>query len=266
MEVTTSPQLLKTGKPHSRASGMLWILPLATAIWILASFIITYTIAVVSKDVDLFLPYISYTAIKEPQKSVFSQFVNIGAILLGLTACVRFLQVKACYIDITPCERRLNRAGLVLGLLSALGLSMVANFQAKLLKFPHYLGAFMAFAIGTVYCWVQSFLTRRATSLCIYRTRFGTSITISAVLFIFVSTMIFYKTNKFPGSKYSIHKGVYLTSTCSEWLLAIMVLVFVLTFMHDFRSMKFQPPNLYIRPTNRDTNHSTTPTTEENQV
>ncbi|CAI9740690.1 Hypothetical predicted protein [Octopus vulgaris] len=225
-----------------RKKSMLRILPILTAAEIFASFLITYIIGVIKKDVDVFLPYISYTSVDEPQKSVFSQSLNIGALLLGFNAYIRFLQVKACYENLSPNENRLNKAGLVLGLISAFGLSMVGNFHARYAKVPHYFGAFLAFAIGSAYCWVQNFLTGKDTSVCIKRVRFVVSVLVSILLVTFIITVIYYKRNKYQGSKYTVHKGVYLTSTCSEWLLALMILIYVGTFFHDFRHVQFKFP------------------------
>lgn len=51
---------------------------------------------------------------------------------VGSTAYVRYIQVKADYPHMSTKMRGCNVASLVLGMLSALGLSMVANFQVSL--------------------------------------------------------------------------------------------------------------------------------------
>lgn len=48
-----------------------------------------------------------------------------------------------------------NRSSLWLGLLSALGLAMVANFQVGRVPVPHFIGAFFCFFGGNVYFALQ---------------------------------------------------------------------------------------------------------------
>lgn len=59
---------------------------------------------------------------------------------VGSTAYVRYIQVKADYPHMSTKMRGCNVASLVLGMLSALGLSMVANFQVSLysMQMWHY--------------------------------------------------------------------------------------------------------------------------------
>lgn len=243
--------------------SMLWLLPLITAVWILGSFLITYAIAVANGRVEPDFPYISYTAIYAPQRAIFSQLVNIGAVLLGSTAYIRFIQVKADYPHMSTKMRGCNVASLILGLLSALGLSMVANFQAKIIQIPHYLGAFLAFGLGTVYCWVQTVITWRVCSqdahyFRVLNLRFFTTIFVTIILFIFTITKIYYKKNKFPGSKWNVHRGVYLTSTITEWLLAAFILLYVLSFIFEFRHIRLRFPEIVStveRSNAMETNH-----------
>lgn len=47
------------------------------------------------------------------------------------TVYVRYKQVEALTADGGGAFRRLNRAGLVLGLISSLGMCVVANFQVR---------------------------------------------------------------------------------------------------------------------------------------
>lgn len=254
---------LIAGQKTSKHS-MLWLLPLITAVWILGSFIITYVIAVANGRVEPNFPYISYTAIYAPERAIFSQLVNIGAVLLGSTAYVRYIQVKADYPHMSTKMRGCNVASLVLGMLSALGLSMVANFQAKIIQIPHYLGAFFAFGLGTVYCWVQTVITGKIFtrdfnySRGVLILRIFISISVTIILFIFTATKIFYKKHKFPGSKWNVHRGVYLTSTSTEWLLAICILLYVLSFIAEFRNIRLRFPEIVStveRSNTMETNH-----------
>nr|KAF6304693.1 DNA damage regulated autophagy modulator 2 [Pipistrellus kuhlii] len=103
-------------------------LPSALVIWTAAAFIFSYITAIVLHHVDPALPYISDTGTVAPEKCLFGAMLNFAAVLCIATIYVRYKQVQA----LNPEGRyisRLNKAGLVLGLLSCLGLSLVANFQ-----------------------------------------------------------------------------------------------------------------------------------------
>ena len=41
-------------------------------------------------------------------------------------------------------------------------------------------------------------------------------------------------------------RGVYLTSTITEWLLALSVLTFTLTFAPNFKNMRVDDPRIYL--------------------
>ncbi|XP_077807614.1 DNA damage-regulated autophagy modulator protein 2 isoform X2 [Macaca mulatta] len=105
-------------------------LPSALVIWTSAAFIFSYITAVTLHHIDPALPYISDTGTLAPEKCLFGAMLNIAAVLCIATIYVRYKQVHA----LSPEENviiKLNKAGLVLGILSCLGLSVVANFQSK---------------------------------------------------------------------------------------------------------------------------------------
>ena len=54
-----------------------------------------YGIAVALEHVPAFLPYISDTGVRVPERSVFSQLVNFSAFFHFVTVYVRFEQVRA---------------------------------------------------------------------------------------------------------------------------------------------------------------------------
>lgn len=84
--------------------------------------------------------------------------LNIAAVLCIATIYVRYKQVHA----LSPEENviiKLNKAGLVLGILSCLGLSVVANFQKTALFAAHVSGAVLTFGMGSLYMFVQTILS-----------------------------------------------------------------------------------------------------------
>ncbi|KAL4225438.1 regulated autophagy modulator 2 [Mactra antiquata] len=235
----------------------LWLLPLLTFGWLFSSFWTSYAIAVSYNHTEANFPYISHTAIEAPERCVFGQMVNIGAVMLGMNVILRYLFIKKYLvmkgIPYNDKWYKLNLAGLVLGILSAFGLSMVANFQTVVQRGPHYFGAGLAFGLGTVYCWFQTALT--------YKVRYSfnnkkiiqigiqalNSTIMSMLLIIFGTTKAVYKIQQSQGkgTKWDELRGVYLTSTITEWLLALSILTFVLTYAHDFKNMRVDDPNIY---------------------
>ncbi|XP_057593983.1 DNA damage-regulated autophagy modulator protein 2 isoform X2 [Hippopotamus amphibius kiboko] len=133
-------------------------LPSALVIWTAAAFIFSYITAITLHHVDPVLPYISDTGTVAPEKCLFGVMLNIAAVLCFATIYVRYKQVHA----LNPEESRiikLNKAGLVLGLLSCFGLSIVANFQKTTFFAVHVCGALLTFGLGSLYMFVQTILS-----------------------------------------------------------------------------------------------------------
>ena len=64
-----------------------------------------------------------------------------------------------CSLPDTYRVHMLNDVGMLLGYLSSFGMMVVAAFQTNKVTVPHLIGAGMAFVIGFLYCWVQTYLT-----------------------------------------------------------------------------------------------------------
>ncbi|XP_062576376.1 DNA damage-regulated autophagy modulator protein 2-like isoform X3 [Saccostrea cucullata] len=241
----------------------LYLLPLITALWIIMAFFISYGISIKSGSVKPNdFPYISYTAIEAPERCVFGQLINIGAVLLGMNVWVRYLFVKEIFLKrkVQDAARwqKVNIAGIILGFLSALGISMVANFQTVVQRGPHYVGAGLAFGLGLAYCWLQTRLSWKLRSekygnrtVAMYQ--LVNSIALSVFLLLFSITKIIYKVNEakdlqkgLVDTKFTSLRGVYLASTISEWLVATSVLTFALTFMWDFRALVMETPRVNV--------------------
>ncbi|XP_050408256.2 DNA damage-regulated autophagy modulator protein 1 isoform X2 [Patella vulgata] len=218
-------------------------LPILTSLFIIASFFISYAVSVSQGHVEPDFPYISYTAIKVPERCIFAQLINIGATLLAFNVYIRYLTMKAMLIAAKrpPCDRKYNVATLIMGFLSALGLSMVANFQTVDIKAAHYVGAGLAFVLGTVYCWIQSSLSwklRHALKNSYVAVwQFVNSAFLTAFLITFIISKAIYKLSELNGlgTKWDTLRIPYLISTATEWLTAGAIVTFVLTFIPDFK-------------------------------
>uniref|UniRef100_A0A3B5ME24 CWH43-like N-terminal domain-containing protein n=1 Tax=Xiphophorus couchianus TaxID=32473 RepID=A0A3B5ME24_9TELE len=115
-----------------------------------------FGVAWLSGTVDLTedFPYISTCGDKPPASCWFSQVCNIGCVLALTFETLRFRHLKDC----PKCSSRLNIASFSLGIISSVGLSVTGNFQVSSIKSVHYIGAFLGFAGGLAYLWIQLFL------------------------------------------------------------------------------------------------------------
>ncbi|ELW65248.1 DNA damage-regulated autophagy modulator protein 2 [Tupaia chinensis] len=133
-------------------------LPSVLVIWSYSAFIFSYITAIVLHHVDPILPYISDTGTVAPEKCLFGAMLNIAAVLCVATIYVRYKQVHALNPE-ENCIIKLNKAGLVLGILGCLGLTIVANFQKTTLLVAHVSGGVLTFGMGSLYMFVQTILS-----------------------------------------------------------------------------------------------------------
>ncbi|KAK7469498.1 hypothetical protein BaRGS_00036477 [Batillaria attramentaria] len=230
-------------------------LPIITAVFIIGSLFISYGVSVGHGHVEPDFPYISYTAIQTPERCIFAQLINIGAFLLAANIYVRFLQQRELFrtpghpAKDSARDHRVCIASLVVGWLSALGLSMVANFQTVVMRPPHYTGAALAFGLGMVYCWLQTSLSMRHCPWdCVTVAQFINSFILTVCLITFGVSKIIYKVSEAQGkgTKFGTLRAVYLVSTISEWLTAAAVVLFVLTFYPAFNTVTLQGPKVLL--------------------
>ncbi|XP_075694966.1 modulator of macroautophagy TMEM150B [Rhinoderma darwinii] len=134
------------------------LLPVFLTVWATVGIWVVYVMAVSNGSVDVseVFPYISTCGSYPPQSCIFGQVLNVGALLVLWICIVRFQQIRDY-----GCHSHVNSVGLAMGFLCALGTSMVGNFQQSNQLETHFVGAFLAFIIGNIYFWIQSYLTYR---------------------------------------------------------------------------------------------------------
>lgn len=77
---------------------------------------------------------------------------------MGITIYVRLRQIQEISLrhpDVQVAIGRINGSAFWVGMGSCLGVSIVGNFQETNVRPVHYVGAFLAFGLGTVYYWMQ---------------------------------------------------------------------------------------------------------------
>ncbi|KAJ8265882.1 hypothetical protein COCON_G00149810 [Conger conger] len=242
-------------------------LPAGLVVWSSATFIFAYITAVVLRDVDPFLPYISDTGTIPPERCVFGLMLNISSFLGLATVYVRYKQVQALTEPEDAALRRLNAAGLVLGSLSSFGMCIVANFQKTVVVSMHMLGAIMTFAVGAVYIFVQTAMSHRmhprVHGKAVFWARLAVGLwTTLSMLIMLVSSLIMYsslpgvdlakKLHWIPGETgYTAH----LISTVSEWSLAFSFISFFLTYIRDFQKTDLRVEAVMLNPHLYDSTH-----------
>uniref|UniRef100_A0A4W6CBZ6 DNA-damage regulated autophagy modulator 2b n=1 Tax=Lates calcarifer TaxID=8187 RepID=A0A4W6CBZ6_LATCA len=180
----------------------LCFLPAALVVWTAASFIFAYITAVVLRHVDPLVPYISDTGTMAPERCVFGIMLDVSAFLGMATVYVRYKQVEALTGEDKLRLHRLNRFGLLLGLVSSMGMCVVANFQKTTLFSMHLVGAVLTFGVGALYILVQTLISLNMQphihSKTIYLIRLGIGVwTLGSIISMFISSVIMY--SSLPG-------------------------------------------------------------------
>ncbi|CAG5100954.1 Similar to Dram2: DNA damage-regulated autophagy modulator protein 2 (Mus musculus) [Cotesia congregata] len=230
-------------------------LPIFIFVSVPASFIITYTIAVVKGHVVPGFPYISDTGTYPPESCLFAQFLNIIAVIMAISVYVRYGQLKeiSSTYQLSAYWQKINKITLILGMITSIGMSIAGNFQETSNLIIHLCGAFTCFGCGTAYISLQAVYSYRLQPLgCspkITILRLGLSIfcTISFFVVIIGAGLALkdYKGNN-PRT-WSPEDGgweMHLLSTISEWLLAIAICIFLLSFTHEFREIEMTYPKI----------------------
>lgn len=231
----------------------LHIIPTLVCLITPVTFIVTFILSVYYGHVFPLIPYISDTGANFPESCVFSQFLNIAALLLSCCVYVRGLQVDifATFKFRVGRRLRLNTLATYIGYVSCLGLSVVANFQVNRLKPVHYIGAAMCFLGGAVYFIFQTmfsyYMGKEFQSKCTFITR--CVLCSCAAFFLIVAITAGIE----PGPKDSMHwkptdpgYNWHIISTSAEWLLALTQSCLVLTFFPDFKCITVYRPEVHI--------------------
>ncbi|KAL1021277.1 hypothetical protein UPYG_G00011090 [Umbra pygmaea] len=238
-------------------------LPAGLVVWSSVTFIFSYVTAVLLGHVDPLVPYISDTSAAFPERSVFGLMLSISSFLGIATVYVRYKQVQALALGGDLKLHRLNRAGLVLGIISSVGMCVVANFQKTTIMSVHLLGAGLTFGCGVLYILfeigVSYYMQPRFHGRDILWARTAVGLwTVFSVIIAFVSSAVLYdylpsmdvdrKLHWRPADKgYTAH----LVSALAEWSLAFSFISFFLTYIRDFQKIQLrvevvmQSNNLY---------------------
>lgn len=239
---------------YSLLKRSLWLLPVITVCLVIATFSTTYGIAVGLNHTHAVFPYVSKTGTDVPERGIFTVGITMVAILFCMNIEMRYEYVRLNFgqMSLTPSEKArwmtTNTMTLYLSHIAAFGLILLASFQFDSMTAPHLLGAFLTFVFGPVCCWLHAAITwktykeeRKKEFLVTFLCQITMSLVSSCLLIIFCGSFGSYRHQRTLnlGSKWDILRGVYLTSTISEWLLALSIILFLLTFIPGFKKLEF---------------------------
>ncbi|CAL8106876.1 unnamed protein product [Calicophoron daubneyi] len=224
-------------------SCTLQYLPISLDILMFGTFATSYSISSVSGNVSVLFPYISETGTLVPESCVFGQLLNLCACLGALCVYVWYLH-QMYRIEHNECIRPHHifaRITLAVGMLSALGISIVANFQATSVLSVHLLGAMLAFSGGNVYCILLAYSTRYHLGAPIWLWTLRSLLCFLSVI-AHILVPVFARLAgemRLPPRKYEVNDEGYLFHALSvtfEWVLAASQMIFFLTMTYELRN------------------------------
>ncbi|TNM91648.1 hypothetical protein fugu_020028 [Takifugu bimaculatus] len=238
------------------------LLPIFLVSWSSATFIVSYLIAIYRNDVDVIFPYISDTSATPPESCIFGLMTFITACAGTATVYARFKYVEKMNEGTNVVASRVNKAALVLGLLSCLGMVLsfpISCFQETAVIVAHDVGA------RSLLC---AWDPLQSSSRLSYRSRpipSGSSIVIcrARLGFAIISTLAFFPTLICAFlAKVSLHRHkddqdypFHIASAVCEWIVSFSFIFFFYTYIDEFKlfnlrgtitwekSEKFMTPN-----------------------
>lgn len=163
-------------------------------------------------------PYISIAGNSPPASCIFSQVMNLGAFAGFIIAIFRYFQLKNAY------KPWLNAVCFVAFSSSCFGMTLVGNFQLFVEEEIHNAGTFLTFGLGTLFCWIQSWITLKVN---FKKEGFKTSI-----LRFFLSAAI---TISFVLYSILMSQQLHMHAARGQWALVMFFLIFIGTFCVEFR-------------------------------
>ncbi|XP_059177367.1 DNA damage-regulated autophagy modulator protein 2-like [Physella acuta] len=234
----------------------LGLLPISLVLLAMITIGVSYIIAVIRNDVSAAFPYISDTGSERPESCIFGQFLNIAAFLAFCTMYVRYKAVEAIAhgSEDDPKLCRLNKCATFFGMVAALGVSMVANFQEGTnVEIVHIIGAGLTFVPGVLYCLVQTalsyhmFPSYNGSYICRIRLALSVVSLLSLILTIVAAVFAIHEWNskehtpdKFKWAPDDPGYAAHIVSTSGEWVTAFTFLSFFFTYVQEFNKFELE--------------------------
>ncbi|XP_059360492.1 DNA damage-regulated autophagy modulator protein 1-like [Carassius carassius] len=214
-------------------------LPMFLVIWSLSTFIISYIIAITLKDVDVILPYISDTGAIQPESGVFGFMSTIATFATFATMYVEYKFVERVHETTGAMSPRFNKVSFAFGIISCVGMLLVATFQETTMRKTHDVGASLFFICGSIYAVIQSVISYRghpygcSKYTCHFRAFFA-GLAVLAVLPTIICSVVVGK-NSLHWDTNDKHYTIHLVSTVCEWITTFSFVFFFLTYIREFQ-------------------------------
>merc|ERR1711962_852473 len=212
-------------------------------------FIASYSLSVSMGFVAPVWPAISSTGTRPPASCVFALLLTLSSFFLVACVYIRHGHMEKFLIKDVENHHIINDVAMFLGFLSAFGMTMVGSFQVKFshVVIWHYLGAFLAFFFGSIYCWLHTYLcyTTGYTTRGVLFFRACLSVFTSAgfMLFILMGQLASSAAGAKVPDKLHWKKGspgylVHCVSTFSEWVMGICLMLYFISLFNEFRGLE----------------------------
>lgn len=169
-------------------------------------------------------PYISIAGNSPPASCIFSEIMNLAAFIGFIIAVFRYLQLRN-----TLQKPWLNIVCLLAFSTACFGMTLVGNFQLFVDEPIHNFGTLLTFGLGTLFCWVQSYITLNVNlrnegfKTGIFRVLLSGSITLCVILY---STLM--------------SQGLHMHAARGQWALVMFFLIFIGSFCIEFRHNRLE--------------------------
>ncbi|XP_012556311.2 DNA damage-regulated autophagy modulator protein 1 [Hydra vulgaris] len=182
-----------------------------------------------------FVPFVSDTGDTRPHSSIFTFGLSLSGVLTLVIITIRYYQVEYILLEAKTQSSWINQFSLVSGLTLVFGEFIVAAFQISNVKSVHFIGAGMHFGGAALFCATQCYFTYKSSKkkcqiTFVVRVVSTAIMTASSIVFSVFMIPSLNKYNRKGGSVGQIF----------EWLLVSTQLIFMLTFLKEFRELEIE--------------------------
>lgn len=225
-----------------RTSNYLPFLPFIAALWQFSLVATSYAVGIFLNKRLTYFPYPSDLGISQPEKGLFHAGLNIGGTLTFSVMLLRYIQINSLYPK--QC-RRTNIFSFFCGIMMVLGQLTVVTYTLDELMIAHFIAASFYFIFGTLYMLTQTLISRHLKQYhnnCIQICRMCCSI-------IGVLCPVAYTCGRFLAP---VEESRYEIPQSAEWLLSLLLIVFIATFSWDFNRIRYRCYNMDLYPMNQN--------------
>ncbi|KAK7149625.1 hypothetical protein R3I94_009060 [Phoxinus phoxinus] len=214
-------------------------LPTFLVIWSSSTFIVSYIIALFQGHVDVVFPYISDTGATPPESCVFGFMSTITSFAAFATIYAEYKFVERVHEGTGAVSPRLNKASFAVGIISCVGMCLVATFQVTTMMEVHDLGALLFFLFGVIYTIIQSVISYSAHPygpskwMCHFRVFSAAVAFIAALITIVCAVSV--GTSKLHWDIDDKDYTLHVVSAVCEWITAFSFVFFFLTYIQEFQ-------------------------------